>query len=289
MKKFFIYAAIAALVIPFVSCNNKIDYGNDPQAKIEKAKYSDYAKKVTIKSGEAKDNGIQEIEFTDGGRYIITAIKAKANEDVQIKTGTYTFKDGVYTLDDGSTISFDSNGNFTLIFKQDGKDVTVTGTYEQQPKISATDFSRDIAHTWKISKIDISVVAQGKNVGVVKDGSNIEQIGKDLIEQAKTMGADVNIDTDKLKGYNVKTITFTSSHTLFIEFTEAPTFKASVNSISGYNFKYKLEVGVENDILNAEAECKFEPQSANTAWLTAKVKGEGFDGRVIFYLTVAED
>ena len=288
MKKFFIYAAIAALVIPFVSCNNKIDYGDGPQAKIEKAKYSDYAKKVTIKSGEAKDNGIQEIEFTDGGRYIITAIKAKANEDVQIKTGTYTFKDGVYTLDDGSTISFDSNGNFTLKFKKDGKDVTVTGTFEQQPKISSTDFSRDIAHTWKISKIDISVVAQGKNVGVVKDGSNIEQIGKDLIEQAKTMGANVNIDTDKLKGYNVKTITFTSSHTLFIEFTGAPTFKASVDGISGYNFKYKLEVGVENDILNAEAECKFEPQSANTAWLTAKVKGEGFDGRVIFYLTVAD-
>ena len=33
MKKFFIYAAIAALVIPFVSCNNKIDYGgNGPVA-----------------------------------------------------------------------------------------------------------------------------------------------------------------------------------------------------------------------------------------------------------------
>lgn len=286
MKKIFIFAAIAALVIPFVSCNNKIDYGgNGNQAKIEKAKYSDYAKKVTVKSGDAKDNGIQEVEFTDGGRYIITIANTKADENTEIKTGTYTYKDGVYTLDDGSTFSFDTSGNF--VFKRKSGE-TLSGTFVEQSKIAAGDFIRDIAHTWKITKIDISINADGKNIGVVKEGSNFEQIGKELIEQAKSMGATINVDVDKLKGYDVKTLTFTSSGTFVVEFTGAPTFKAVLSGISGYNFKYTLEAGVGNDILNAEAECKFEPQTPTTAWLTANVKGDGFKGRVIFMLTVAD-
>lgn len=289
MKKFFVFAATAALLLSFVSCNNKIDYGGNtgPQAKIEKAKNADDAKKITVKSGTAADQGYQQIEFTDGGRYIITRStqETKADDNTEILTGTYTVQNNIYVLDGFGSIEFGSNGSFTI--KLEGG-VTVTGTGEEEPKLPDNDFSRDIAHTWKIDKVDLSVNADGKNIGFVKDGCNLEQIGKELIEQAKKLGANVTVDVAKLAGYNVKTVSFTTSNTFIVEFTGADPFKANISGISGYNFTYKLEIGTSNEILNAEAQCEFAPQTANTAWLTVKVNSDDFNGRVIFIMTVAD-
>lgn len=288
MKKFFIYAAIAALVIPFVSCNNKIDYGgNGPQAKIEKAKNADNAKKITIQKGTAKDKGIKEIEFTDGGLYIVTREKTKADDNTEVIIGTYTLENLVYILQNFGSVSFDGNGNVTIEL-QGGE--TVTATYQEEDKLPESDFSNSIAHTWRIDKVDISVVADGKNIGFVKDGCDLEQIGKEIINQAKSLGADVNVNLDQLKGYNVKSLSFTSSNTFIVEFTDAPAFKANVSGINlnSYKFTYKLEAGVDNELLNAEAECEFAPQTEKTAWLTVKVNADDFSGRVIFMMSVID-
>ena len=290
MKKLIVFAAIAAMVIPFVSCNNKIDYGDGPQAKIEKAKNADDAKKITVQSGnDAYDQGYQQIEFTDGGRYIITrsSQKTKADDDTEILTGTYTVQNNVYVLAGFGSIEFGSNGSFTI--KLEGG-VTVTGTGEEEPKLPDNDFSRDIAHTWKIDGVDLSVVADGKNVGVIKPngGCNLEVIGQELLDQAKNLGVNVSVDLSKLKGYNVVSLSFTSSNTFIVDFSGAEPFKANVSGITGYSFKYKLEVGAENEILSAEAECRFEPQPEKTAWLTVKVNGDGFTGRIIFFLSVVD-
>lgn len=288
MKKFFIYAAIAALVIPFVSCNNKIDYGgNGPQAKIEKAKNADNAKKITIQKGTAKDKGIKEIEFTDGGLYIVTREKTKADDNTEVIIGTYTLENLVYILQNFGSVSFDGNGNVTIEL-QGGE--TVTATYQEEDKLPESDFSNSIAHTWRIDKVDISVVADGKNIGFVKDGCDLEQIGKEIINQAKSLGADVNVNLDQLKGYNVKSLSFTSSNTFIVEFTGAPAFKANVSGINlnSYKFTYKLEAGVDNELLNAEAECEFAPQTEKTAWLTVKVNADDFSGRVIFMMSVID-
>ncbi len=240
-----------------------------------------------ITSGTAADQGYQQIEFTDGGRYIITRStqETKADDNTEILTGTYTVQNNVYVLDGFGSIEFGSNGSFTI--KLEGG-VTVTGTGEEEPKLPDNDFSRDIAHTWKIDKVDLSVNADGKNIGFVKDGCNLEQIGKELIEQAKKLGANVTVDVAKLAGYNVKTVSFTTSNTFIVEFTGADPFKANISGISGYNFTYKLEIGTSNEILNAEAQCEFAPQTANTAWLTVKVNSDDFNGRVIFMMTVAD-
>lgn len=288
MKKFFIYAAIAALVIPFVSCNNKIDYGgNGPQAKIEKAKNADNAKKITIQQGTAKDKGIKEIEFTDGGLYIVTREKTKADDNTEVITGTYTLENLVYILQNYGSVSFDGNGNVTIEL-QGGE--TVTATYQEEDKLPESDFSNSIAHTWRIDKVDLSVVADGKNIGFVKNGCDLEQIGKEIVEQAKSLGADVNVNLDQLKGYNVKFLSFTSSNTFIVEFTDAPVFKANVSGINlnSYKFTYKLEAGVDNELLNAEAECEFAPQTEKTAWLTVKVNADDFSGKVIFMMTVID-
>ena len=223
MKKLIVFAAIAAMVIPFVSCNNKIDYGDGPQAKIEKAKNADDAKKITVQSGnDAYDQGYQQIEFTDGGRYIITrsSQKTKADDDTEILTGTYTVQNNVYVLAGFGSIEFGSNGSFTI--KLEGG-VTVTGTGQEEPKLPDNDFSRDIAHTWKIDGVDLSVVADGKNVGVIKPngGCNLEVIGQELLDQAKNLGVNVSVDLSKLKGYNVVSLSFTSSNTFIVDFSGA--------------------------------------------------------------------
>lgn len=289
MKKFFIYAAFAALLVPFVSCNNKVDYGgsNGSTAKIEKAKYADQAKKVTVKSGTAADQGYQQIELTDGGRYIITRStqETKADDFTVVITGTYTVQNNVYVLDGFGSIEFGSNGSFTI--KLEGG-TTVTGTGEEEPKLPSSDFANAIAHTWKIDKVDLSVNADGKNIGFVKDGCNLEQIGNELLDQAKKLGVNVNVNVDKLKGYNVTSVSFTTSSTFIVEFSGAEPFKANVSGVSGFNFKYKLEIGSSNEILNAEADCKFEPQTEKTAWLTVKVNSDDFNGKVIFMMTIID-
>lgn len=298
MKKIAILAAIAALV--FTSCNNKadIDFGGNtgPQAKIEKAKNSDDAKKITVKGGQAKDQGIKEIEFTDGGRYIITRTAStpqgaptKADDATEIITGSYTIQNLIYILENFGSVSLDDSGNVTITTKDEsGVEVTITGTYEEEEKMPESDFTRDIAHTWKIDKVDISVNADGKNIGFVKPGCDLEQIGKELMEQAKALNVDVNVDLAKLKGYNVKSLSFTTSNTFIVEFTGADPFKANISGINGYKFKYHLESGSGNEILNADADCEFAPQSPTTAWLTVKVQSKDFSGRVIFMMSVAD-
>lgn len=287
MKKLIVFAAIAAMVIPFVSCNNKIDYGDGPQAKIEKAKYTEVAKKVTIKEGTVSTTqGIKEIEFTDGGRYIITRNQGTKAEGDEILTGTYRIENLIYILENFGSVEFGSDGSLTI--KLTNGD-TVTGSYEEEEKAPSNDYNNALAHTWKIDRIDISVDADGKNVGVVIDGCDLEKIAKDLIKKAKdTYNVEIDINLAALKGYEIKYLTISSYNTFMVEFTGANTFKGTMQGINGYKFNYKLENGEGNELLNAEAECTFTPKSATTAWLQVNVKSDNFSGRIIFQMSLAE-
>lgn len=287
MKKLIVFAAIAAMVIPFVSCNNKIDYGDGPQAKIEKAKYTEVAKKVTIKEGTVSTTqGIKEIEFTDGGRYIITRNQGTKAEGDEILTGTYRIENLIYILENFGSVEFGSDGSLTITLST-GE--TVSGSYEEEEKAPSNDYNNALAHTWKIDRIDISVDADGKNVGVVIDGCDLEKIAKDLIKKAKdTYNVEIDINLAALKGYEIKYLTISSYNTFMVEFTGADTFKGTMQGINGYKFNYKLENGEGNELLNAEAECTFTPKSATTAWLQVNVKSDDFSGRIIFQMSLAE-
>ncbi len=287
MKKLIVFAAIAAMVIPFVSCNNKIDYGDGPQAKIEKAKYTEVAKKVTIKEGTVSTTqGIKEIEFTDGGRYIITRNQGTKAEGDEILTGTYRIENLIYILENFGSVEFGSDGSLTITLST-GE--TVSGSYEEEEKAPSNDYTNALVHTWKIDRIDISVDADGKNVGVVIDGCDLEKIAKDLIKKAKdTYNVEIDINLAALKGYEIKYLTISSYNTFMVEFTGADTFKGTMQGINGYKFNYKLENGEGNELLNAEAECTFTPKSATTAWLQVNVKSDDFSGRIIFQMSLAE-
>ena len=290
MKKLLVLAAFAALVIP--SCNQTpIDLGGDaPAVKIEKAKMADVAKKVVIKDGPAKEAGYKNIDLADSGVYCIdmgTAVKA--DDESHIITGTYTTSDGItYILTDFGTIIIDANGNITI--KKNGE-TELTATCEEVEKLPENDFTRDIAHSWRIDKIDISVTADGKSVGFTKEGCDLYTIAKEIKTQAESLGANIEgFDVEKLKGYNVTRLTVTSSKTFIIEFEGAPTFKAEIpaDKVIGYSFEYKLETGSDNDLLNATASCTFTPQTETTAWLRVQVKSENITGYVLFIMSKAD-
>ena len=293
MKKLLILAAFAALVIP--SCNQTpIDLGGDgPKVSIPKAKNANVAQKVVIKEGPAKEAGYKSIDLADSGIYCIdlgTAVKS--GEDSQIITGTYTTADGVtYILTGFGEIIIDANGNITI--KKNGE-TELTATCEKAEKLPENDFTRDIAHSWRVDKVDLSITADGKNVGFVKDGCNLYAIAQELKAQAESLGANMdgfNIET--LKGYNVSRLTVTSSGSLIIEFVTggAPTLKADIplNKVVGYSFEYKIETGSGNDLINATANCSFIPQTENTAWLRVQVKSNDMAGYITFIMTKIDE
>jgi hypothetical protein len=293
MKKFLVFAALAAMVI--TSCNqNKVDYGvsDGPKAKIEKAANSTNAKKVVI-SGAAKDKlGYNQFEATDGGRFIIDkGTPVKADDDVDYITGTYVFADGVYTLTVNGkkfgTVKIDGNN---IEFNLEGED-PVSGTIVVEDKLPSSDTVDGFAQTWTIEKIDVSIVTENKqNIGFMKTGCDLPVIAQEIINQAKALNIDVDIDLSQLEGMKVTYLSLTSSGTLIIEFENAKAIKAEVSNLdlSTGAFHYDIQADNGNEIINASADCKFEPKSATEAVLTLSIViGDDLKGRVMFYLKKA--
>ena len=285
MKKLLILAALAALIAP--SCQNKVDLGGTPLVKIQKAPLASVAQKVLVKEGVAKDMGYQSIDLGDSGVYCIEMIPLKAN-NIEVFTGTFTTADGkTYILAGFGTVIIDGN-NITI--KKDGES-DVTATCTKAEKLPENQFTDDIAHTWVVNKVDVSLTVEGKNIGFVKDGCDLEQIGKELVAQAQKLNVEVdNFDPNTLKGYNVKRLTVTSSKSLIIEFATNPPapFKADISNFVDDKFVYEIKNGEGNEIINATAECTFTPQTETTAWLRVKVTNKDFSGYVIFIMTKAD-
>ena len=292
MKKFLVFAALAAMVI--TSCNqNKIDYGenNGPQPKIEKAANASHAKKVVV-TGEPKLKlGIEKFEATDGGRFCIEkTVVAKADGDVEYITGTYVFSDGVYTLYvDGKLFGTVKIDGSVIEFNLEGED-TVSGTGEEEDKLPGSDVVDAFAQTWIIDKIDVSIVADGKNIGFTKPGCDLPAIAEEIKKQAESLGVTVNLDMTQFKGMKVTYLSLTSSGSLIIEFEDAKTIKAEVSGldVSAGTFHYDVQASSGNQIINASADCKFEAKSQTEAWLTVSITiDEGSKGRVIFMMKKA--
>lgn len=286
MKKLFVLAALAALVV-IPSCQQIDLGGKTAQPKIEKAPKTDVAKKVVINEGPAKDKGYKEIDLGDSGIYCIEKLASKA-DDIEVLTGTYSTSDGkTFILTGFGTIIIDGN-NITI--KRTGES-DVTATCTQAEKLPESQFTTDIAHSWSIYKVDLSVTASGKNIGITKEGCDLEQIGKELLAQAEKLNVKIdNFDPNTLKGYNVKRLTVTSSKSFIIEFYTNPPapFKADVSNFVDYKFVYEIKNGSGNEIINATAECEFIPKTETTAWLRVKVTNKDFSGYVIFMMNKAD-
>ena len=288
MKKFMMIAALAAMIIPFASCGKR-DVNNPsqgPKATIARAENAGNAKKVEI-SDEKTD--IKSIEFTDGGRYIITMEVTKATEIVYI-TGTYTVSGNTYTLDGFGTVTVSEDGSSVEINGSTGEGdtiaVTVSCTTTEAPA-DVDEFTRDICHAWRVDKVDISINMNGTSVGVIddKDPSNIPALAEKLIKQAKEQGFDLDMNLEPIKGMQIVYIDFSSQKTLTIKFKDHADYVGTISNVNGYDFHYDLEGNVGSSIINGSADCNFHPDTDKTATLKISATVNDYKGRVIFNLT----
>ena len=279
MKKFFLMAAFAAMLVPFTACNKK----DGVRAQIPAASNSANAKKVELSIPAPVKDGksITSFEFTDGGRYILSLVETKASDETY-ETGSYTFANGVYTLEGFGTIAIDGN-NVTI---------TATGEAAVQTTGTVADTSNNLsemAQTWSVDKIDVSINTGNGNIGFVKNGCDLEEIATEIIAQAEKMGVKVEIDLGQFKGATIKYVSFSSSKTIMVEFTNGLVFVGDLSGVitdaEAYAFHYELK-NEGNDLINASADCRFIPKSDKTAYFTVNVDLDNDNkGRVMFIMT----
>lgn len=279
MKKILTFLAIAMMaVIAFNACN-KATTDKDPiQAAPNKAD----AKKVVLSEPAVvgADKVLHGMEFTDGGRYILTYVVTKAS-DFEYETGSYSVEDGVYVLEGFGRIAFE--GNKITITIENADPVEATGT--TLPSLPGTE---EIAQTWEVKSVDVSLKGSKGSVGFTKQGCNLEEISLFLAEKLEENGYDVDINLGQFKGLTVKYVSFSSSGTFLVEFTNGDAYLGEMSNYKQdgdtYSFHYDL-VNQGNDLLNGSADCKFIPDSNISAFLCVGVNiGDSKKGTVMFGL-----
>jgi len=295
MKKIMYFAALAAMIVSLAACNNKVDYGKKTNAQIPAAKYTSSAQKIVPASGD-----FSEIEFTDGGYYVLTQKLSKASEPVQYFYGPYSVQGLTYVLEGFGKVTLGEVGN-SITIEIDGR-APVSTTYTVKPASFDDEFFQNIAHAWVVDKVDLSVTYNNRNIGFVEDGSDLEKIAEHFLKQAEELGVEISqedFDVSTLDGLEITRIIFSSSNSFIICFKNGYAYKGDLDAIDsdwddddyGYGFDYEFDLEDEaNDLIPTTGKCVFTPKSSTTAWLEVTVKhGDNFTGRVIFYMTVADN
>ena len=251
MKKFYYLVLLAVLALPF-SCNknNGANDGSDvkmtePATKSEAAVVKfpvESAPEVLVKGNKAK---VKEIEFTEASRFILKyEPETKAGEKETAFVGTYTVKDGVYTLSGIGSVKV--SGNNVTVTPLSGAAQTVSAT------VTATKTSSDImsnaARTWKVNTVIVGL--SGGNVSIEKkfNGCNLEEISN----YAKSNGVPISDeDMASLKGLSVSEIIVTGANTFVIRFANDVCYYGTCSISSSKSFSYKFAEG--NDLLNVSA------------------------------------
>ena len=290
MKKFFYLFLVAALALPF-SCNKNdgTDEGGSSEVKMpEPATKSEAAivkfpvenaPEVLVKGNNVK---VKTIEFTEASRFILTYLpkETKADETETVLVGTYTVKDGVYTLSGIGSVKV--SGNNVTITPASGQAQTVTATVTATK--TNTDIMSNAARTWKVNTIIVGL--SGGNVSIEKkfNGCNLEEIGN----YAKSNGVPISDeDMASLKGLSVSEIIVTGANTFVIRFANDVCYYGTCSISSSKSFSYKFAEG--NDLLNVSASgtIDFPANSKCTLVLntSATHNGTAYKGTMEFDLT----
>ena len=297
MKKVLLFCAAAAALVLSASCNKG---GDNKEVVLPAAKFSTEAKKLVLDLKSDKNPGIQSIELTESGRYIVCeqvfapaplSVKAVAEPSYQYKHGTYTVKNvNVYELTGYATITIggDENGG-QIDIHINGESAPVSVTYTVADKYPANDFYTTIARAWKVDKTDISVNFDGKSaVGVVKNGCDIPAILKELEEKAN-----VDLKDEDFTGYVVSEINFTMSKTIEIAFTGKDPVAGALALSENGSLSYELSGSNGVEVLSGKASGKFDLNpglGTNQIMLTLDTElttksGKTYTGKVSFILS----
>lgn len=136
--------------------------------------YKDVARILNITQDNAE--GIKQLRMMESGAYMITRAdgtqSARATRaglgDLLYEFGKFTYSDGKYVFDNGMTISFEQSGQnveVTITWKN-GTSIKTTGTIDSSGTVTAGVFTDNLcSHPWKIDRVIVSAVFQGKTLG----------------------------------------------------------------------------------------------------------------------------
>jgi hypothetical protein len=218
MKKYIAWALAALLIVP-VSCNKGGgDTHLDEPATKDLAQVIKFSKPAAIGA-----YGVQTIELTEAGRYIVTCIPvAKADGDAPTFFGTFTYSNGAFNLSGFGRITI--NGNQVTITTETAGGSPVTANATITPTTTSDTPHDNLCRNWKIGKtiLGLSGGSFGK-AGIEKVFSN----GIDMNEITKWIDDNISIsDQDKqtLLKYSVREVSLTGAGTLAVNFSQADPF-----------------------------------------------------------------
>lgn len=249
MKKFYFLLLAFALVLPF-SCtknngNNNENNGvkmPDPATK-EVATVISFPNPPEVLYKNDKVN-VKKFELTEASRYIMTYVPAtKAAGDIAV-VGSYTYKDGVYTLSGLGSLKV--SGNNVILTLSSGNPLTINATITAIK--TSSDFQSNASRTWKVNSVIVGLSGGSTNIEKKFSGCDLEEIAN----YAKNNGVPfTDADMASFKGMKMTEVIFTGANTFAIVFGNGKCFIGTCSISPSKSFSYKLDEG--NDLLNVSA------------------------------------
>lgn len=284
MKKIYYLLLAFALVLPF-SCSKpgSVNSGSD-EVKMTDPATKEVATVITFPADKTPELvakkervRVKKFEFTEASRYIMTFEPATKASDEEVLVGTYTYKDGVYTLSGIGSVKV--SGNNVTVTPASGEAQSVTATVV--PTKTSTDAQANASRTWKVNTVIVGLVGGNTNVEKKFNGCNLEEISN----YAKANGVPFSDEEmNSFKGAVLNEIILTGASTFILSFGNGEDCLTGIYSISyGNVFKYKLDQGNIAD--NGSIEFPSNSKCKLVIHNKATFKGTEYNGTLEFDLS----
>jgi len=284
MKKIYYLLLAFALVLPFSCSKPGSDNSGSDEVKMTDPATKEVATVITFPADKTPELvakkervRVKKFEFTEASRYIMTFEPATKASDEEVLVGTYTYKDGVYTLSGIGSVKV--SGNNVTVTPASGEAQSVTATVV--PTKTSTDAQANASRTWKVNTVIVGLVGGNTNVEKKFNGCNLEEISN----YAKANGVPFSDEEmNSFKGAVLNEIILTGASTFILSFGNGEDCLTGIYSISyGNVFKYKLNQGNIAD--NGSIEFPSNSKCKLVIHNKATFKGTEYNGTLEFDLS----
>jgi hypothetical protein len=284
MKKIYYLLLAFALVLPFSCSKPGSDNSGSDEVKMTDPATKEVATVITFPADKTPELvakkervRVKKFEFTEASRYIMTFEPATKASDEEVLVGTYTYKDGVYTLSGIGSVKV--SGNNVTVTPASGEAQSVTATVV--PTKTSTDAQANASRTWKVNTVIVGLVGGNVNVEKKFNGCNLEEISN----YAKANGVPFSDEEmNSFKGAVLNEIILTGASTFILSFGNGEDCLTGIYSISyGNVFKYKLNQGNIAD--NGSIEFPSNSKCKLVIHNKATFKGTEYNGTLEFDLS----
>lgn len=284
MKKIYYLLLAFALVLPFSCSKPGSDNSGSDEVKMADPATKEVATVITFPADKTPELvakkervRVKKFEFTEASRYIMTFEPATKASDEEVLVGTYTYKDGVYTLSGIGSVKV--SGNNVTVTPVSGEAQSVTATVV--PTKTSTDAQANASRTWKVNTVIVGLVGGNTNVEKKFNGCNLEEISN----YAKANGVPFSDEEmNSFKGAVLNEIILTGASTFILSFGNGEDCLTGIYSISyGNVFKYKLDQG--NIAANGSIEFPSNSKCKLVMYNKATFKGTEYNGTLEFDLS----